>query len=45
MRRVQKKASIAIGDYVVSIVAGHHQPAADETIESGGKDSGPRRPN
>jgi hypothetical protein len=35
------KASSGITDYAVSIVAGHHQLAADENIERRGKDSGP----
>ncbi len=35
------KASIGTTDYAASIVAGHHQLAADESVERGGKDTGP----
>lgn len=35
------KASIGTTDYAASIVAGHHQLVADESVDRGGKDSGP----
>jgi putative redox protein len=35
------KASIGITDYEVAIVAGHHRLVADESVQRGGKDTGP----
>ena len=34
-------ASIGTTDYAVSILAGHHQLVADESVDRGGKDTGP----
>jgi putative redox protein len=35
------KASIGVTDYAVAIVAGNHQLIADESVDRGGKDTGP----
>jgi putative redox protein len=35
------KASIGTTDYAVAVLAGHHALAADESVERGGKDTGP----
>jgi putative redox protein len=37
----QAKANIGLTNYAVAIAAGHHQLSADESVELGGKDTGP----